>query len=160
MHNRLMVVDNAIAPVGGRNVRDRYFQVDPESQFGDDDVFAAGPVVMELSLSFDEYRNSALAIPIAALRRERTIAAALTAYRATLDAPRQALKSDGIEYARRIATGEPLAGMVSGRLPLVWAHAEVICDSPCKGRRPIRARPRRESSENLAGGRDEIALDP
>ena len=134
MHNKLMVVDNAIALVGGRNIGDRYFQVDPESQFGDDDVFAAGPVVKELSRSFDEYWNSALAIPIAALRPERRDAAALTAYRSALDRHRRALKADGIEYARRIATGEPLAGMLAGRLPLVWAHAEVICDSPYKER--------------------------
>ncbi|MGA8033812.1 MAG: phospholipase D-like domain-containing protein, partial [Casimicrobiaceae bacterium] len=134
MHNKLMVVDNSIALVGGRNIGDRYFQVDPQSQFGDDDVFVAGPVVTKLSRSFDEYWNSALAIPIADLRHERPTAAALAAYRATLDEHRQALKADGIEYARRIATGEPLAGMLSGRLPLVWAHAEVICDSPYKGR--------------------------
>ena len=134
MHNKLMVVDNAIALVGGRNTGERYFQVDPESQFGDDDVFAAGPVVKELSGSFDEYWNSALAIPIAALRRDGLSAAALTAYRSALDQHRKALKADGIEYARRIATGEPLAGMLAGRLPLVWAHAELVCDSPYKGR--------------------------
>jgi cardiolipin synthase C len=134
MHNKLMVVDNAIALVGGRNIGDQYFQVDPESQFGDDDVFAAGPIVKKLSQSFDEYWNSPIAVPIAALRSDRPTAAALTAYRAALDEHRRALKADGIEYARRIATGEPLAGMLSGRLPLVWAHAEVICDSPYKGR--------------------------
>ncbi|HSQ79946.1 MAG TPA: phospholipase D family protein [Casimicrobiaceae bacterium] len=134
MHNKLMVVDNAMALVGGRNIGDRYFQVDPKAQFGDDDVFAAGPIVRELSASFDEYWNSALAIPIAALPGERPTDAALSAYRVTLDAHRKALKADGIEYARRIATGEPLAGMLSGRLPLVWAHAEVVCDSPDKRR--------------------------
>ena len=49
MHNKLLVVDNAIALVGGRNIGDQYFQVDPDSQFGDDDVFAAGPIVKQLS---------------------------------------------------------------------------------------------------------------
>jgi len=134
MHNKLMVVDNAMALVGGRNIGDRYFQVDPQAQFGDDDVFAAGPVVKELSKSFDEYWNSALAIPIAALPGERPTGAALIAYRAALDAHRRALKADGIEYARRIASGEPLGGVLSGRLPLVWARAEVVCDSPYKRR--------------------------
>ncbi|MDQ2962051.1 MAG: phospholipase D-like domain-containing protein [Pseudomonadota bacterium] len=42
MHNKLLVVDNAIALLGGRNIGDQYFQVDPDSQFGDDDVFTAG----------------------------------------------------------------------------------------------------------------------
>jgi len=32
----------------------------------------------------------------------------------------------------RIASGEPYAGMISGRLPLVWAQAQAVCDSPDK----------------------------
>jgi cardiolipin synthase C len=31
-----------------------------------------------------------------------------------------------------LATGEPYAGIISGRLPLVWARAQVISDSPDK----------------------------
>ena len=59
MHNKLFVVDNAIALIGGRNIGDQYFQVDPDSQFADDDVFATGPIVKELSATFDEFWNSA-----------------------------------------------------------------------------------------------------
>ena len=36
------------------------------------------------------------------------------------------------DFAAQIATGEPYAGMISGRLALVWAHARVVCDSPEK----------------------------
>ena len=134
MHNKLMVVDNAVALVGGRNIGDQYFQVDPDSQFGDDDVFAAGPIVRQLSQSFDHYWNSALAIPVAALQGTKPTSATLAAYRATLDAHRRELKDDGRDYARRIATGEPLAGMLSGKLPLTWAHAQLVYDSPDKKR--------------------------
>ena len=67
MHNKLMVVDNAVALVGGRNVGNQYFQVDPESQFADDDVFAAGEIAQRLSKTFDEYWNSVLAVPATAL---------------------------------------------------------------------------------------------
>src|SRR6202044_1615464 len=70
MHNKLFVVDNAIALVGGRNIGDQYFQIDPASQFADDDVFAAGPIARSLSATFDEYWNSNLAIPIQALSGE------------------------------------------------------------------------------------------
>ena len=45
MHNKLFVADNAVALIGGRNIGDQYFQVDPRSQFADDDVFTAGPIV-------------------------------------------------------------------------------------------------------------------
>ena len=117
MHNKLLVVDAAVALVGGRNIGDQYFQIDPESQFADDDVFVAGPVADELAATFDEYWNSVLAIPAAALGHIRTPAAAASASN---------------EFAARIATGEPFAGINSGRLPLVWAHAQVVCDSPDK----------------------------
>ena len=134
MHSKLLVVDNAMALVGGRNVGDQFFQVDPESQFGDDDIFAAGPVAKELSRTFDDFWNSDLAIPVAGLGNGMRSDAALDAYRETLDEHRSQLKAEGTDYAGRIASGEPLAGMLYGRLPLIWAHAQVVYDSPDKGR--------------------------
>jgi len=134
MHNKLLVVDNAIALVGGRNIGDQYFQVDPDSQFGDDDVFTAGPIVKQLSKTFDEFWNSAVAIPVEGLATGRQTGAALEAYRKTLDEHRRQVKTDGTDYASRVASGEPLAGMIAGRLPLVWAHAQLVYDSPEKKR--------------------------
>ena len=134
MHNKLLVVDNAIALVGGRNIGDQYFQVDPDSQFGDDDVFAAGPIVKDLSRTFDEFWNSGLAIPVAGLGDGKHSTAALDEYRKTLNEHRLQLKADGTDYASRVASGEPLAGMLAGRLPLAWARAQVVYDSPDKKR--------------------------
>jgi putative cardiolipin synthase len=134
MHNKLLVVDNAIALVGGRNIGDQYFQVDSDSQFGDDDVFAAGPIVGQLSNTFDEFWNSTMAIPVEGLANGKQTGAALDAYRKTLNEHRRQLKADGTDYANRVATGEPLAGMIAGRLPLVWAHAQLVYDSPEKKR--------------------------
>ncbi len=70
MHNKLLIVDNAVALIGGRNIGNQYFQMDPDSQFADDDVFAAGPIAMQLSTTFDEYWNSRFAVPAAALDRK------------------------------------------------------------------------------------------
>jgi putative cardiolipin synthase len=136
MHNKLLVVDNAVALVGGRNIGNQYFQMDPESQFADDDVFAAGPIAAQLSATFDEYWNSQFAIPAEALGRKKRTAAALAVHREQASEHRgqqlQPLKGSGVDYVKRIATGEPYAGMISGQLPLVWAHAQVVCDSPDK----------------------------
>ncbi|HLX79912.1 MAG TPA: phospholipase D family protein [Burkholderiales bacterium] len=134
MHNKLMVVDNAIALVGGRNVGDEYFQIDPDSQVADDEVLAAGPVVKELSATFDLFWKSDMAIPVQALAEGTASDAALAAYRKVLIEHRQQVKEDGTDYASRIAKGEPLAGMLAGRLPLVWAHAALVYDSPDKKR--------------------------
>ncbi|MGB8328423.1 MAG: phospholipase D family protein, partial [Steroidobacteraceae bacterium] len=136
MHNKLLVADNSVALIGGRNIGNQYFQMDPESQFADDDVFAAGPIAAQLSATFDEYWNSAFAIPAEALRHRKGIAAALARHRerehANPGAQLQTLETGGIDYMKRVATGEPYAGLLSGRLPLVWAHAQVVCDSPDK----------------------------
>ena len=134
MHNKLMVVDNAIALLGGRNIGDQYFQIDPQGQYADDDVFAAGPIVKELSITFDEFWNSDMAIPVRALAEATASDAALADYRRVLADHHDEKKADGTDYASRVATGEPLAAMISGRLPLVWAPAQLVHDSPNKKR--------------------------
>ncbi len=58
MHNKLFVADNAAAVAGGRNMADEYVMNASASNFIDMDVFAAGPVVRELSDAFDHYWNS------------------------------------------------------------------------------------------------------
>ena len=116
MHNKLLVADNAVALIGGRNIGDQYFQMDPSSQFADDDVFAAGPIVKKLSESFDEFWNCDLSIPIEALAL----------------GPDQPQPANDPTYISGIATGEPLSGILSGRLPLTWAHATLVYDSPDK----------------------------
>jgi len=130
MHNKLLVADNTVALIGGRNIGNQYFQMDPESQFADDDVFVAGPVAARLSTTFDDYWNSALAIPAAALKHG--VPSARHAPRKSQRAQLATLNSGSIDYVALIQTGEPYAGMISGRLPLVWANAQVICDSPDK----------------------------
>ena len=67
MHNKLFVMDNAVAIVGGRNIGNHYFDVHQEVNFRDMDVFAGGPVVREASGVFDHFWNSAWAVPIRAL---------------------------------------------------------------------------------------------
>jgi putative cardiolipin synthase len=134
MHNKLFVVDNSIALIGGRNGGDEYFQIDPEAQLGDDDLFTAGPLVKQLSATFDEFWQCALSIPIEALAGGKPTGQELDAFRALLESHRQQLKEDGVAYATRIASGEPFADIISGKLPLVWAHAQLVYDSPEKRR--------------------------
>jgi putative cardiolipin synthase len=134
MHNKQMLVDNAIALVGGRNVGDDYFQVNPEGQLGDYEVFAGGPIVADLSKSFDEYWKTTSSIPVAALATGPILPQALADYRRELTLHRQEKRADGTDYATRVLSGEPLAGTLGGRLPLLWARATLFYDTPEKGR--------------------------
>jgi len=132
MHNKLLVVDNAIALLGGRNLGDQYFQIDPEAQFADDDVFAAGPIARKLSASFDEFWNNALSIPAEALSGKKSSHATLNQHRDDLHQEHKQLKASEVDYVKRVSAGEPFNGMISGRLPLIWAPAKLIYDSPDK----------------------------
>lgn len=132
MHNKLFVADNEIALVGGRNVGDEYFQISPQAQYADDDVFVGGPLVRKLSSTFDDYWNSALAIPAQALTKKAASPVQLERRRRSLDAHWQAAERDRADYLKRADGGQPLAGILSGQLPVVWARGIVVCDSPDK----------------------------
>src|SRR5271168_2923339 len=99
MHNKLLIVDNTVALIGGRNIGNQYFQLDPDSQFADDDVFAAGPIAARLSATFDEFWNSPFAVPAAALRRQspaKTLAERRAQGAEHTERHLKTLKSDGI----------------------------------------------------------------
>jgi putative cardiolipin synthase len=64
MHNKAWIADNRVAIIGGRNVGDEYFGAAQQSNFADLDVVLTGPVVEEVSRSFDAYWNSSHAVPV------------------------------------------------------------------------------------------------
>ena len=73
MHNKLFVVDNRMAIVGGRNIGNEYFGLGQKYNFRDLDVLVTGPVVEELSRAFDVYWNTKLAYPGSAMSSDATI---------------------------------------------------------------------------------------
>ncbi len=73
MHNKSFTIDNQGTIVGGRNIGNEYFDADPDLAFGDLDVMAIGPVVQEVSTSFDKYWNSELAYPISTLKSKVSV---------------------------------------------------------------------------------------
>ncbi|MEI7446830.1 MAG: phospholipase D-like domain-containing protein, partial [Burkholderiales bacterium] len=101
MHNKAWIADNAAAVVGGRNLGDEYFEAREDLDYHDLDLLAAGPVVPQLSSSFDRYWNSEFAVPLAAFRRVDGDAAQRDALRdwfAANDA-----RAAGSPYARALA---------------------------------------------------------
>lgn len=67
MHNKSFIIDNQAAIVGGRNIAVEYFQLETTGEFIDFDMFVAGPIVKDISDSFDIYWNNELAVPMEAL---------------------------------------------------------------------------------------------
>lgn len=132
MHNKLMVVDGAVALTGGRNIGDQYFQVDPSSQFGDDDVLAVGPVVSRLETEFAEYWNSPIVVSASRLMLHKVDSNTLARYRRELAAPHPLLELYATAFDERLRAGEPLREFLADDSMLTWADATLIYDSPEK----------------------------
>lgn len=67
MHNKSFTVDGAVTIVGGRNVGDEYFDLDPEMNFRDRELLAVGPVVADVVAGFEAFWASAWTRPVEAV---------------------------------------------------------------------------------------------
>jgi putative cardiolipin synthase len=123
MHNKSFTADNQATIVGGRNVGDEYFGAESPVAFTDLDVLAAGPVVREVSASFDAYWNSESAYPATSLipGAERQ-----TPWAAVRESPAAA------KYIDAVRATPLLRELLAGTLPLEWAQARVVSDDPSK----------------------------
>lgn len=64
MHNKIFVVDKKLTITGGRNIADEYFGFDHTYNFRDRDVLLAGEVSDSINMSFEEYWQHELAVPV------------------------------------------------------------------------------------------------
>lgn len=137
MHNKMMVADNIAGIAGGRNIGDEYFGARKDVNFADLDLLAVGPVVQELSRSFDEYWNSDWAVPITAFVPKRQRVKDLKKVKTYLEEHRRS--AAGSEYAQRLRESDLLKRLQERALPLIWAKAEVVADRPEKAGKGVKA---------------------
>lgn len=84
MHNKAIVVDNRAAILGGRNLGDEYFGLNPAFNFHDLDVLGIGPVARQASDVFDLYWNSRWVLQVSNLGVKFTQEQAALTYRAVI----------------------------------------------------------------------------
>jgi cardiolipin synthase C len=131
MHNKSWIADNRIAIVGGRNLGDEYFGAGEEVNFIDLDFAMVGPVVRDVSASFDRYWNSPAAYPMDVLDPKRVSAAALDELRARL-VPK-ALEAEASRYAAELRADDAVQRLVAGDWPMEWtATYRFVSDDPLK----------------------------
>lgn len=130
MHNKLFVADNQAAVIGGRNIGDEYFGAQENKNFADMDLLAAGPVVQELSRTFDDFWNSEQVYPIEALHPEAVDPSSVERGRKELADHAQAARDSA--YARRLQDSDLRRRLLARDLPFVWARAQVFGDRPEK----------------------------
>ena len=63
MHNKLLVIDNVIGVVGGRNYQDDYYDWDAEYNFRDRDVIVAGPEARHMADNFEAFWRAQRSVP-------------------------------------------------------------------------------------------------
>jgi putative cardiolipin synthase len=128
MHNKALISDNQVAVVGGRNLGVEYYQLEETGEFMDFDMLSVGPIVREVSETFDIYWNHELAVPLEALfaqEDEQRVAERRAALQRLME---QA--GDSI-YAEAINT-EVLNKLQDRILSPYIAEARLIVDDPQK----------------------------
>jgi phosphatidylserine/phosphatidylglycerophosphate/cardiolipin synthase-like enzyme len=68
MHNKVMVIDDAIGITGGRNYQNRYFDWDPDFDYVDRDVMVGGPAAQAMAASFDLFWQHKRSVALTHLR--------------------------------------------------------------------------------------------
>ena len=127
MHNKLLVMDNAVGIVGGRNIGDVYFGVQKDHNYRDMDVLTTGPIVRELSGSFDMFWNSDFAIPVGATVRELP---SQEERQAMLKRQEENISAAGYPYPIYQNVDDVRARLVQIRDNFTWAPGHVFVELP------------------------------
>jgi putative cardiolipin synthase len=129
MHNKLLVGDNSFAVVGGRNIGNHYFGTDPDTNFRDLDIIAAGPVVRDISKVFDHFWAGEVAVPASALvGRTFSEEDMNNRIKGMRDRINNSAHPFLVEKEREATFADP--GFVEGLL--IWAPGMIVWNSPEK----------------------------
>ena len=134
MHNKLLVMDNAVGIVGGRNIGDVYFGVQKDYNYRDLDVVTAGPVVREISASFDLFWNSDSAIPVGAVVRKPPSEEEHEAFTKQLE---ERISASGYPYPIYENVDELRARLVQIRDNFIWGPGHVLVELPSRVNTPV-----------------------
>jgi putative cardiolipin synthase len=145
MHDKTAIFDGVAGITGGRNMADEYFDFDPHYNFRDRDVLLLGPAVRDMQTNFEEFWDSALAIPV-----EQALDNDVN----RMDVERKA--SELHAYAADPANFDPVVRQAIDSAPerfrrllsaLDWRDVEFISDAPGKN----------DGSQGLGGGGESTA---
>lgn len=129
MHNKLFIADNTMAVIGGRNLGDAYFDASNDGNFIDLDVLTGGPVVKELSHSFDRYWNNVRAYPVQSLISEQELIKLRQQF-AQEDSQTELEAPSSLSNA--LSPSQEEQSLNLQKIPWIWAQALVLADSPAK----------------------------
>lgn len=130
MHNKTFTADNQATILGGRNIGDEYFDAAGDVGFSDMDVLAIGPVVTEVSQSFDKYWNSPWVYPLAEFSKMTIAADAIEAFRRESNSFFKAASTSDYASALRSLDINRLESIAE--LDYSWGKWVLVYDHPSK----------------------------
>ncbi len=129
MHNKSFTADGQVTVIGGRNIGDRYFKVQPSDLFIDLDVAAVGPAVEATCKSFQAYWHSDSSYPASRILPGIPVTAL-----PELQAEASRVTSDPAAgaYMEALHAGTFGPDLLSGRLTFDWGVVHFLSDDPAK----------------------------
>jgi len=126
MHNKTMIMDNACAIIGGRNMADEYFGLNDDFNMRDLDIVAVGPIVPKVSNVFDEFWNSEAAVPAENLLKNQEV---IDNFRQQVAILRKSLTADRYPFPLTMDVGQIKSRWNEVERAFVWADGEVFHNS-------------------------------
>ena len=130
MHNKLYVVDNSAAIIGGRNIGDEYFDARKNLNFVDLDLLTIGPIIDDITKSFNDYWESRWASTIESLSKTTVVKKQLYNIRHRLKDKWHRAKNT--EYFKSLQQSDLTKKIISQQIPFIWASARLFYDLPEK----------------------------
>jgi len=127
MHNKTVIMDNAFAIVGGRNIGNHYFGVSEDINFRDMDIAAVGPIVRDISKMYDYFWNGKWSVPISVITKHKYTMEDLEKERKKLE---QKMSKDHYPYPLVKDSRELQDKMKHFLNDFVWTKGEVLWNDP------------------------------
>lgn len=133
MHNKAFIADNSLAIIGGRNLADEYFAVDPSTEFADLEIMVSGPSVKGMSAAFDDFWNDTWSVPVRELRKTPSDEALQDRREEISDQARK-----GRVIYERAVNDELFDEFAKGRGAIWSGDAHFVSERPIKLRTPVK----------------------
>ena len=130
MHNKTFIADNTSAIIGGRNIGDEYFDARNNLNFVDLDLLTVGPIVNDITESFNDYWQSHWATPIESLSKTRVVKKQLMTLRSNLKDKWH--RARNTEYFQTIKNAGFTQKIINKQIDFIWAEANLFYDRPEK----------------------------
>ena len=128
MHNKTLIADNRVGIIGGRNIGDEYFELRSGNAFLDFDMFLLGDAAQATSLTFDQFWNHPLSVPMSTYTEnisDKARERALRDGRAAIEAARATHLEAALDEGM-------LFDVIDGNTALLPGTATAVTDSPDK----------------------------